>query len=361
MKTLFDATHIGNLTLGNRIVRSATLRTFSANKGIVTTLEQDTLVSLAAGGVGLIITGMMGVGRNSCISPEMIQIYHPMFCETYRTVVDAVHKQGGLLIAQLGHCGAKSTVLDYGNYLFAASDIELSTGQKAKALTKSEIAEIVKEFADAALRCKQTGLDGVQIHAAHGYLISQFLSPYFNHRLDEYGGPIENRARLLFDVYDAIRAEVGNSYPVLIKINSSDLIENGLTEDESTWVCQTLAQKGATAIEISGGISVNRQSKSVPSGITLQSQGSFWSAAARIAEKIDVPVISVCGYRSREFAESILNQSKICALSFSRPLIIEPDLPRRWKSGDDTPSRCVSCNKCMVSAQPGCPRSNSAS
>lgn len=355
MKTLFDPIEIGNLHLANRIVRSATLRGFAAKDGVVTETEQAVLQGLAEGGVGLIITGMMGVGFNSCVHGEMIRIYDRRFPETYGRVVEAVHQHGGVLVAQLGQCGAKASVVDCGDHLHAPSDIELTPGQPAKEMTKEEISRVISEFSSAALRCKEAGADGVQIHAAHGYLISEFLSPYFNKRQDEYGGSIENRARLLFEVYKAVREAVGTSYPVFMKINSSDLTEQGMTAGESLWVCRTMAQMGLTAIEVSGGISVSPSTRSTPPGLTLQTQGIFSEVAAKISAQVDIPVISVGGYRTLEFAETVLNESNIQAISLSRPLIREPDLVQRWQSGERTSSGCISCNRCMGSVVPICP------
>lgn len=200
----------------------------------------------------------------------------------------------------------------------------------------------------AALRCKAAGVDGVQIHASHGFLLNSFLSPITNKRTDEYGGKIENRARLVFEIYDAVRAAVGKDYVVGIKFPFSDLKENSIQPEESLWVCKELEKRGIDFIEVSSGIAGDKFSPV----LRKNQEAPFLPYAAQVAEAVAVPVISVCGYRTPDVIEKALAETKIAAVSFGRPLVCEPDLPLRWKT-DPSSAKCVSCNGCFKSAPDG--------
>ncbi|MDR1615517.1 MAG: NADH:flavin oxidoreductase [Syntrophomonadaceae bacterium] len=352
MKTIFEPVELGNLRIKNRIVRSATLEAGGAVNGVIAPLLKDIYAGLAEGGVSLIITGMMGVGHNSCAYSGMNRIYDSTFSDRFADVAETVHAKGSKITVQLGQCGAKATVIEKGNQPYAPSECEAIPNLPAKAMSQSEIGQVVNDFGDAALLCKNAGADAVQIHAAHGYLLSQFLSPLFNKRQDEYGGSIERRGRIVLEVYENIRKKVGADYPVLIKINYSDLKASGLTGDESTWVCQELAQRGIDAVELSSGIAIDAESK--PSQAVADfSKGSFSNAALKLSSDVPVPVISVGGYRTPDTIENVLNQGDIAAVSLCRPLICEPALVTRWENGDRTKAKCISCNKCFGTAY-GC-------
>lgn len=351
MNTMFESTSLGGLAVKNRLVRSATLETGGAQDGKITPLLGDIYRELAAGGVGLIITGMMGVAPGACIHSGMAKIYDESFPERFQKIADGVHALDGKLVVQLGHCGAKSRELDGAAYAHAPSDID-AYGLSAKALTVEELEALVKAYGTAALRCRQAGADGVQIHAAHGYLLCQFLSPLFNHRTDAYGGAIENRARLLLQVYDEIRAQVGPNYPVLVKINYSDLAEGGISEEDVLWFCRELDRRGIDAIEVSAGIGIDKYSGPIRNKCT--DEGFNASYARRLAQDVGCAIISVGGYRSPEKIEEVLSHGDVAATAFCRALIREPDLPRRWEKDERTPAACISCGKCFGTPQHGC-------
>jgi 2,4-dienoyl-CoA reductase-like NADH-dependent reductase (Old Yellow Enzyme family) len=210
-----------------------------------------------------------------------------------------------------------------------------------------EIRAVVAAFADAAARCKQAGADAVQIHAAHGFLLSAFLNPYFNKRTDAYGGNIECRARIVLEVYAAVRKAVGNEYPVWIKINCKDLTEPSINPTEFQWVCSELDKRCMDAIEVSGGAMISPQSAPAPLINKEEDEGYFAREALQVAGTVSASVISVCGYRTPDMIETWLNQGKIEAISLCRPLICEPDLVGRWERGDRKKARCVSCSKCF--------------
>lgn len=346
MKAIYEYVDIGGLTIKNRIIRSATQEGSADQSGKVTPALLSIYENLAAGGVGAIITAMIGVDESSRVYPQMLKAYGDAFVPDFSELVARVHKHDCKIIVQLAHTGAKASP-DHGGNPLAPSDFPINPDRPARSMTMEEIQKLAQSFAEAAIKCRESGADGVQIHAAHGYLLSQFTSPVFNKREDEYGGNLSNRARIVFDVYDAIRGAVGDEYPVYIKINSEDRVDGGLTLEESIWICSELEKRGINGIEVSGGLAVSRESAPVQMIKNTNDEGTFARNALTIAEKVSVPVISVGGYRTPDMIESWLNKGNIQAVSLCRPLISEPDLPNRWKAGDRKKARCISCNRCF--------------
>jgi len=346
MKEIFEQTALGNLAVKNRLIRSATFEG-GADHGVITPFLKEVHEGLARGGVGLIITGMMAVCEEGCLNPGMVRVDLAEFVPQYAGVAEAVHRHDCKVVIQINHCGVMSMAVPEWQNRLGPSDVE----GRARGMTVEEIKSVPAAFGAAARKCREAGADGVQIHGAHGYLISQFLSPFYNRREDEYGGAIENRARLLFEVYDEVRAQVGADYPVLVKINSTDLVENGMTGDECLWVCKELEKRGVDAVEVSAGLGLNK--KTSPSQVTAN-EGYYGENGLRLAGELITPVISVGGHRGPENIAAYLNAGKVAAVSLARPLIWEPDLPRKWQSGDQAKARCINCNKCFLAPRLQC-------
>lgn len=344
MRQLFEKTTLGGILVKNRLVRSATLENAADDQGRYIQAMSDLYENLAKGGVGLIITGMVSVDENSSITPYMIKTYDETFPDRLKSLADILHTYNTRLVVQLSHCGKDARKLDSGLPPIAPSRLE---GTEYREFSQDDLHALAKSFAQAARRCQEAGADGVELHAAHGYLLSQFLCPHFNRRTDAYGGPIENRARIIFEIYDAIRAAVGPKYPIWIKINSWDMLEDGMTKEESLWVCQKLSEMGINAIEVSGGAALSKSSTPVKKIHSQEEEGYFLQEAAAISLQVPTDVISVGGYRTFEIVEHALNQGNIQAISLSRALTSEPDLPKRWMAGEHVRSRCVSCNGCF--------------
>jgi 2,4-dienoyl-CoA reductase-like NADH-dependent reductase (Old Yellow Enzyme family) len=347
MKKLLESIDLGGMRLKNRVFRSATQELAADVNGRMTPEMLLIYRKLAEGGVGAIITGMVGIDENARIAPVMWKAYDDTFTGDLREMADTVHAYDCRLIVQLTHCGVKASHTDSGNPPLGPTAMAAIPDAPAKSMTAEEIKRIADSYAATALKCKEAGADGVQIHAAHGYLFSQFLSPFFNKRTDEYGGSIENRARIVLETYDAIRETIGINYPVLIKINSEDKVVGGLTLFESAWVCRALDERGINAIELSGGLAVSQESAPAQRVTDVNDEGTFFSNARIIADELRVPVISVGGYRTPDETEKRLNDGNIQAIGLCRPLIREPDLVNRWRSGDRSKAKCISCNKCF--------------
>lgn len=349
MKQIFEATHIGKLKLKNRLVRSATWENLADEKGHMTYPLYQLYKELAAGGVGLIVTGYAFVTKDEQPNPGMMGIYDDSFITEYRKLTDTVHEQGGKIVMQIVYGGSQTGYPPEGRLIWGPSDVaDLATGVVPTPITKEEIGELVKAFGDAAVRAKEAGFDGVQLHGAHNYLLSQFLSPYYNRRTDEYGGRIENRTRLHREVFAEVRSRVGEDFPVMIKLNCEDFIADGATIDDSLALAKMLAELGIDAIEVSGG--TGGSGDAIPARLKINSvekEAYHAEYAKSIAAEVDVPIILVGGLRSPEVIEKLLQDTGIDLFALSRPLLTEPDLPYRWRNGDRSRARCVSCNGCL--------------
>lgn len=347
MKSLFESAVVGGLSLRSRTIRSATFESpFEENEYFAMNLLPS-YEELARNGVGAIITGMVGSDESSRALPSMVKAYGDTFIPEMKLLAARIHGLGSKLIVQISHCGQKAKQIDGGGFPLGPSDKELTPGKTAKSMNHEEIQAAIAGFAMAAARCKEAGVDAVQIHGAHGYLLSEFLSPHFNKRTDEYGGDIRGRAKIVLEVYDAVRTAVGREYPVWIKINSKDLTEESITPDEFLWVCKELDKRGIDAIEVSGGASVDAKSSSMQVVRREAEEGCFAQEAVQLSEAISASVVSVCGFRTPAVIEEWLNKGKVAAISFCRPLISEPGLISRWAGGDRSKARCISCNKCF--------------
>lgn len=354
MSRLFEKTDIKGMELSSRFVRSATWEGMAGVDGTVTQKLTDTLTSLARGGVGLIISSHVYVSKVGQASPWQLGIFDDNLIAGLKELTSKVHQSGTSIVCQLAHAGHFALKSETGEPPLVASDIKGLSKSPRHEMTNKDIKELVTDFAEAARRAKLAGFDGVQIHAAHGYLLSQFLSPAFNQRQDEYGGEIQNRSRVHLDVYHAVRETVGNDYPVLIKINCQDFIDNGLELKDSVTVGKLLAEAGLDAIELSGGMLTSGKLLPSRTAINTEEREAYFTEEALIfKQEIGIPLIQVGGTRSFNVAERLVDSGVTDYISLSRPLIREPGLVNRWKKGDRNKAKCISCNKCFEPARAG--------
>lgn len=354
MSQVFEAGEINAMKLKNRFVRSATWEAMAEESGACTFELIDLIVELVDGELGLIITSHAYVQKVGQAGPKQLGIHNDDMVPGLRNLTTAVHDNGGKIVCQLAHAGFFGNTALTGQTPIAPSNVSGIAEGSRKEMTPKDIAKVIKAFAAAADRAKHAGFDGVQIHAGHGYLLSEFISPVFNHRTDEYGGSIENRARLAVEVLGAIRQTVGKDFPVLIKLNSKEFVDGGLVSQDFVKAGKMLADAGIDAIEVSGGLPIRPTTRSNQLGIKTEEQEAYFqNEAATLKKQVDVPIILVGGNRSFQVAEHLVNDGVADYISMSRPLIREPHLIKRWKSGDLTKAACVSDNLCFIPARAG--------
>lgn len=334
---------IGKMEVKNRLVASAMFEA-GAKNGQVTEKIVERYRQLAEGGVGLIITGMQGITASATVAPSMVHTEYTAYEEDMKKLAAIVHAAGCKLIVQLQHCGSRTLPMDGFDH-FSVCETVVSDTQIYHEATQDEIKKVVTDFGKAALRCKAAGVDGVQIHSAHGFLLNSFLSPSSNHRTDEYGGDIQNRARFLLEIYDEVRSKVGNYFIVGIKFPFNDLNTQSISPEDSLYVCRELEQRGIDFIEVSSGMGPEGGVLSFSPIVKKDAQAPFLKYAETVANAVSIPIISVCGYRSPDVVEKVLSETKISAISFGRPLVCEPNLPNRWKTNGSA-AKCISCNRC---------------
>lgn len=354
MNKLFERSSINGMELSNRFVRSATWEGMAAEDGSVTPKLTETLVALAKGGVGLIMTSHAYILPEGQAAPWQLGIYKDEHIEGLRELTAAVHGSGAKIVMQISHGGNFALKQLIGRPPLVVSNFEGLSKSPREEMSTEYIGNVVTAFADATRRAKAAGFDGVQIHSAHGYLLSQFLSPAFNRRKDDYGGGIENRARIHLNIYQAIREVVGEGFPILIKLNCQDFSDNGLTLEDSLQVGRMLADAGLAAIELSGGLLTGGKLSPSRFGIKSEEQEAYFREEAQaFKNEINIPLILVGGIRSLEVAERLIEDGVADYVSMSRPLIREPALVNRWKAGDRGRALCKSDNLCFGSGGQG--------
>ncbi|HSB52563.1 MAG TPA: NADH:flavin oxidoreductase [Dissulfurispiraceae bacterium] len=349
MKDLFDKTIINGMALDNRFVRSATWEGMCDKDGRPTAKLAALYRDLAAGGVGLIITGYAFVRPDGKQLPGKMGIHTDDFAADMRDLADAVRKEGGKLCMQLVHAGGQTTTKVAGRRPLAPSAVKVEQfPEEPEAMNQEDIDGIIAAFGYGARRAREYGFDAVQLHAAHGYLINQFLSPLTNRRTDGYGGPVENRCRFLLEVYRRVRSEVGATFPVLAKLNGSDNLEGGLDAGDAVIAARVLAEEGIDAIEVSGGTAASGEETPVRTTIDRPDREAYNLLLARgVKGAVGCSIMAVGGFRSLEVMTGAVVRDGMDYISMSRPFIREPRLVARWEEGDRSPARCISCNGCF--------------
>ena len=335
-KNIFDETNLKYLKLKNRIFRGA-VGDQSFKDGKISEEGFKLYAQLSKNEVGTIFTGYTMVSdylQND--NYHTFRLDKDEYIPEFKKLVDLVHKNGANFLMQLAHIGMNT--VSKSEIIYAPSSLPIPEQNRfSKEMTKEDILRIENDFAKAALRAKKAGFDGVEIHGAHFYLISEFLSPLFNKRTDEYGGSDENRARFLLEIITKVREKVGKEYIVGLKINSEDGDKNGITEEGFIKICQMAEAAGVDYIQVSG---VRWFKERINNPI-------YADIGSKLSEKLKIPVMIIGGARNVDELNEILNKSKIQFIGMARPLICEYDLIKRWKNGDTKKSKCISCNTCL--------------
>lgn len=306
------------------------------------------LVSLyrawADGGVGLIITGNVMIDARAMTGAAGVVLEDDRHLDRFRAWADAARAGGAQVWMQINHPGRQMPA-SLGQETLAPSAIALDLGAQSKIfpvpreMAAADIADVQRRFATTAALAERAGFTGVEIHAAHGYLLSQFLSPLANHRTDRWGGSLENRARLLLDVVRGVRAAVSPRFAVAVKLNSADFQRGGFSPEDARAVVRMLGGLGVDLVELSGGsYEAPAMMGSARDDRTLAREAYFLEFAREIAEVATMPLMVTGGIRRREVADKVI-ASGVAMAGIATALAIEPNLPRHWQRGrSDAPA-----------------------
>jgi len=353
MSTLFTRTRIGALDIANRFVRSATGEGMCEADGRATESLARLYRALGQGGCGLVISGHTFVRADGKASDGMMGAHTDNMIPGLRRIADAVHESDARVVCQLNHAGRQTSPDRIGGVPPVAPSAVRCRANRVtpRALDADEIDPLIDAYADAARRGREAGFDGVQLHCAHGYLMSEFISPHTNRRTDAWGGSAANRARFPLETLRRVRAAVGPDYPVLIKLNSEDFLSDGLTLDESCRLAAMLEAEGIDAIEVSGGMAVTA-SRIVRKKIDSEDKEAYFADNCRAVRAcVSVPLICVGGLRSLAVMERIVEDGTADLVALCRPLIRQPDLPNLFRNHAATQADCISCNQCTRDPQ----------
>ncbi|ADL08293.1 FAD-dependent oxidoreductase [Thermosediminibacter oceani] len=351
--SLFSKGKIGTMETKNRIVFTAMGNALANNDGTVSERDIHFYGARAKGGVGLIITECTVVDERGKGNTRQICVYDDRFIPGLKALADEVHKYDGKIVVQIYHPGRQGISAINGNMpMMAPSDVECKVvRQPVQAMTIEQIEEMVNKFVDAAVRIKKAGFDGVEVHAAHGYLINQFLSPYTNKRTDKYGGSLENRMRFLEEIVTGIREKCGKDFPLLVRLTVDEFLgrvglpEEGLHLEESVKIAKRLEELGVDALDISCGIYETMNVSWEPSSFE---QGWKIHLAETVKKAVNIPVIGVSVFRDPEYADRMIKEGKIDFAGSARQHFADPEWSNKARDGRiDEIRKCISCLYCM--------------
>lgn len=351
---LFQPIQIGRMKVKNRLLMSAMSINFGVDaSGYVADQLIQYMAARARGGVGMMLVGGGGIHPDGAELPNLPALWEDGCLPGLKRMAEAVRPFGARLGMQLMHGGRQS----YHDHKVAPSPIPAPAVVKGtpKALTEGEIRMLTTAFGAAARRCRSAGFDFIEVHAAHGYLINQFMSPNANHREDAYGGAFENRIRFMMETLAEIRRQCGADFTVGVRINGEDYIDNGWRLDEALELAVLLEQQGADYLHVSAGVYGSTQ-LTIPS--MYVPQGCFIELAAAVKARVTIPVVAVGRIKSPELAERVVKEKKADMVALGRSLLADPQWPE--KAGKGTISRirpcigcCLGCIHAVLNLEPG--------
>jgi 2,4-dienoyl-CoA reductase-like NADH-dependent reductase (Old Yellow Enzyme family) len=347
---LFQPFKLGSLEIRNRFMRSATWDATAGPDGEVTDNSLALFGKLAKGNIGLIVTGYAFISPLGRAARGQYGIDSDARLPGLRRLTDTIHRDGGKIAVQIMHAGMNSRYLmDKGIAPLAVANVP-EADQPHRQMDEGDIQRIIEEFVVASKRAVEAGFDAVQFHGAHGFLITQFLSPITNRRQDRWGGTPENRRRFLLEITDKVSKAIA-PVPLLIKYGVQDDRPGGLTRDEGVETARQMAARGIAGIEISAGIGTSTLSTKEGD----PERAYYRERAAAVKHAVSVPVALVGGIRSLDLAQAVVDSGDADMISICRPFIREPELLKRWQRGDRTPAKCISCNRCFMFPSKGQP------
>lgn len=349
--------HIGNLEIKNRLVMTAMGVGVGDHSGIASDQFIEFYTQRAKGGAGLIITEITRVNNVHGVGEyDQLSLADDSVIPSFKKLADSVHQYGTKIFAQLHHPGRESHLVLNPSVTELVSSSPFPsklTPEPTRALTVEEIHSLVKDFADAAVRAQKAGFDGVEIHAGHGYLITQFLSANDNFREDEYGGSLENRMRFLMEIIDAIREVCGKEFPISVRLSSSEFLDGvgitkGITLEESVQTAIACEKAGVNLINVSSGTHFTGNTIVEP---TTYQQGWKLGLAAEIKKNLTIPVAATSVFRDPEFCDKAIEDGAIDFIAMGRSWLADPEWGEKALSGRaDDIRKCLGCMYCFETA-----------
>ncbi len=341
-KNLLSEGKIGSLWLKNRFVMPAMGTSYGDSKGHITQQSIDYYTERAKGGYGLIIAEVTGVDKEGICTPNQLGLWSDEFIPDWKKLTESVHRYGTKMAVQLHHAGRQTSSELIGRQPVSASAVACPVFDTVPhELTITEIYTLIEKFGDAAKRAKDSGFDAVEVHAAHGYLVAQFLSPQVNKRFDEFGGSLEGRAKFPVEIIKNIKRKCGRDFSVLVRISRDEKVDDGLTVTDTKLLAQYFEEAGADAIHVSictyGSLKWMFMPADTPAGFNAYT-------AKEIRESISIPVIAVGRLNTPEIAEDVLATGKADFVSLGRESLADPEFPNKVKEGrtsEITP--CIAC------------------
>ena len=362
--SFMQAGRIGKLVLKNRLVRAATSETMATDDGAATDELINLYSDLARGGAGLIITGHIYVEPRGQYEPRQLGLDHDSRIAPLARVTDAVHRNGGIIFAELSHAGSQSLIPQIvplapsivPNAIFARPPTEM---------TDADIRKVIADFGTAAARAKRAGFDGIHLHSGNGYLLAQFNSPHTNRRDDRWGGDAQRRMQFILDVCGAVREATAPDFPITARLGLADAVSNGLAVEDGLDIARQLAARGLAALEVTYGVMTSYRENIRPYAGTTRWRAiadgmlhrtfsapvaeAYYRPFARAAKSaIDIPVILIGGLRSTRVMDDVVRSGDADFLAMARPFVREPDLANKIAGGRRGPVDCVSCNICFL-------------
>ncbi|MEW6662488.1 MAG: hypothetical protein ACOY9Y_11610 [Bacillota bacterium] len=360
MQLLTTPYSLGEVRVSNRLVFPPITTGYGTSEGKVTPEQKGYYARIAQGGVGTIITEATVVSPTGKLHPRSLGIWEDRFVDDLALLAEAIKSQGVAAFIQIVHAGPRAGSKFNGQQPISVSEVPLNKQDPPRKMTLGEINQVIDQFVQAAKRAWRAEFDGVELHGAHFYLLSSFLSPFTNNRDDDYGGDITGRTRILREIIGGIRQEIGEGFPVICRINGEEMPENGIHLPEAREIARQLAGAGATAVHVSSyylPMPGAEKLMTVPATSIPGEEdppGAFISLAKGVKEVASLPVIAVGKITDGELAERILVEGVADLVAIGRPLVVDPDFPRKIMGGE-TPAACLYCRNCINSLGAGKP------
>lgn len=346
---LFEPGKIGKVKIKNRIVMSPLGTSFWGVNGEVTAKLMDHYVERAKGGAGLITVSYIVLDYPAGYA-SLGALDKPQLISGHAELVEALHNYGAAVSVQIGHPGKQRAVAPASSSLVSSSPLAtVFLGERTypvpRALERSEIYHLIELFGMVAFNAQRAGYDMVELHAAHGYLIGSFMSPYLNKRTDEFGGSLDNRMRFPIEITKRVKERVGLDYPVGIRINGDEFLDGGITTEESPAMAKMLEDAGAAFIHISSGISENLHKSFDIQRLPEGWKSYMWEA---IKKRVKIPTFAAGGFKTPEYCEKVIAEDKADFVALGRPLFADPEWPNKALEGRvDDIRKCTSCMECL--------------